>query len=642
MGLDEDRARRRSGGSRRAPVLGNSWNTMDSGVRLFTRRGRIILVIVALLVISLVLRLAWVQMVKGPELASMASMQRTSVITEPAHRGTIVDRNGSQLAYTMEARSLSVLPNRLMDWMEERHNLNPSEVSPPEERLEEIITGLPVMLEELHSDNDTTIEVEEDDLREKLTSDSTYEVLVRDVDPDVAEEISSEYPEITAERQDIRQYPNGAVAQNIIGKTSRDGEGQFGLELSQDAKLQGTNGSRTVDIGQNGMVIPGSTRDRHPSVDGDSYELTVDLEAQTYIQELLQDAKDKSGAESASAVVLDAETGEVISMASSDTINPRGNIEEQLDDGKVFGNRVVQDVFEPGSVAKIITAAAAIEDGETTPDEVLQVPGSIEMSGVTVKDAWDHGVVPYTTTGIFGKSSNVGTLMLADRVGEESFYDYVKKFGIGEATDLGLPSETSGYVPDLSQWSGGTFANLPIGQGMSMSLLQMASIYQAIANDGVRVTPSIIRSVTDSGGTEIPQDEPESTEVVSPDTARAVLDMFRAVNQSDPTGVQQGTAPTAAIEGYQTSGKTGTAQKIDPETRAYSNSDYWITYAGVAPADDPRFVVGIMLDDPERGTDGGGGQSAAPLFRDISSWLLDHYNVPLSPDAAPRLILEAQ
>lgn len=174
MGLDEDRARRRSGGSRRASVLGNSWNTMDSGVRLFTRRGRIILVIVALLVISLVLRLAWVQMVKGPELASMASMQRTSVITESAHRGTIVDRNGSQLAYTMEARSLSVLPNRLMDWMEERHNLNPSEVSPPEERLEEIITGLPVMLEELHSDNDTTIEVEEDDLREKLTSDSTY------------------------------------------------------------------------------------------------------------------------------------------------------------------------------------------------------------------------------------------------------------------------------------------------------------------------------------------------------------------------------------------------------------------------------------------------------------------------------------
>ncbi|HIW92701.1 MAG TPA: penicillin-binding protein 2 [Candidatus Corynebacterium avicola] len=616
---------------------------MDSGARLFTRRGRIILVIVAVLVVSLVLRLGWVQMVKGSELASMASMQRTSVITEPAHRGTIVDRNGSQMAYTMEARSLSVLPNRLEEWMQERHDLDPEEVSAPEERLEEIITGLPKMLEELHSDDeDTEVEVDEDDLREKLTSDSTYEVLVRDVDPDVAEKIVAEYPEVTAERQDVRQYPNGAVGQNILGKISRDGEGQFGLELAEDARLQGTNGSRTVDIGQNGMVIPGSTRDQHPSVDGDSYELTVDLEAQTYVQELLQDAKEKSRADSASAVVLDSKTGEVITMGSSDTINPRGNIEEQLEDGKVFGNRVVQDAFEPGSVAKVMTAAAAIEDGKTTPDEVLDVPGTIDMSGVTVKDAWDHGVVPYTTTGIFGKSSNVGTLMLADRVGEDAFYDYVKKFGVGEATDVGLPSETSGYVPDLAQWSGGTFANLPIGQGMSMSLLQMTSIYQAIANDGVRVNPSIVRSVTDASGNDIPQDEPKSTEVVSPETARTVLDMFRAVNQSDPTGVQQGTAPTAGIEGYQTSGKTGTAQQIDPETKAYSMSDYWITYAGVAPADDPRFVVGIMLDDPERGTDGSGGQSAAPLFRDISSWLLDHYNVPLSKESAPRMTLEAQ
>ncbi|MGO1950398.1 MAG: peptidoglycan D,D-transpeptidase FtsI family protein [Mycobacteriaceae bacterium] len=632
----------------------SSWNTLDTGASRFTRRGGIVVIIVVVLVAALILRLTWVQLVKGPELSAMASEQRTAVISEPAHRGGIVDRNGQQLAYTMEARSLSVNPHLLMDWMEENHNLHSDTVSPPEERLEEIVTGLPEMLSELHEDTEETgnedsgddeesvDNVREEDIREKLTSDSTYEVLVRDVDPDVAEQIVDEYPEITAERQDIRQYPNGAVGQNVVGKISRDNEGQFGMELSQDSRLQGTNGSRTVDVGANGLAIPGSTRDRHPAVDGDTYELTMDLEAQTYIQQLVQQAKDNSGAESANAVVLDAESGEVVSMASSDTINPQGDLEEQLDDGKVFGNRVVQDAYEPGSVAKVITAAAAIEEGKTAPDEVLQVPGSIDMSGVTVKDAWDHGEVPYTTTGIFGKSSNVGTLMLADRVGEDAFADYIDKFGVGQATDVGLPSETSGYVPDLSQWSGGTFANLPIGQGMSMSLLQMASIYQAVANDGVRINPSIVRSATDSSGAEIPQDEPKSTEVVSPETANTVLDMFRAVNQSDPAGVQQGTAPAAGIEGYQTSGKTGTAQKIDPETRAYSNSDYWITYAGIAPADDPRFVVAIMLDDPERGTDGGGGQSAAPLFRDITSWLLDHYNVPLSPEAAPRLTLEEQ
>ncbi|WP_038552407.1 peptidoglycan D,D-transpeptidase FtsI family protein [Corynebacterium glyciniphilum] len=628
------------------------------GAASFGKRGAAVLIIVVVLVLALLLRLTWVQLVKGPELSAMASEQRTAVITEPAHRGSIVDRNGQRLSYTMEARSLSVHPHLLESFMEDRHELDPESVSAPEERIDEIAEGLPELLNESDNQTDPDAEsesssgsgsssddadgVKADDIRDKLTADSTYEVLVRDVDPDVAEKVSEEYPEITVERQDIRQYPNGAVAQNVIGKISRDNEGQFGLELSQDSRLQGTNGSRTVDVGANGLAIPGSTRDRHPAVDGDAYELTLDLEAQTYIQQLVQQAKDRSGAESASAVVLDATSGEVVSMATSDTINPQGNIDEQLEDGKVFGNRVVQDAYEPGSVAKVMTAAAAIEDGKTTPDEVLQVPGSIDMSGVTVKDAWDHGVVPYTTTGIFGKSSNVGTLMLADRVGEESFWDYVQKFGIGQATDLGLPSETSGYVPDLSQWSGGTFANLPIGQGMSMSLLQMASIYQALANDGVRVTPSIIKSVTDAAGNDIPQDEPESVEVVSPETARTVVDMFRAVNQSDPTGVQQGTAPTAGIEGYQTSGKTGTAQQIDPETRAYSNSDYWITYAGIAPADDPRFVVAIMLDDPERGTDGSGGQSAAPLFRDITSWLLDHYNVPLSPEAAPRLTLEAQ
>jgi cell division protein FtsI (penicillin-binding protein 3) len=664
---DEERGKRRHENGRRPAMSGNSWNSLDTGALRFTRRGRAILVIVLLLVLAMVLRLTWVQLIKGPELSAMASEQRTSVVSEPAHRGGIVDRNGAQMAYTMEARSLTVHPNMLMDWMKENHEINSDTVSPPEERLEEIISGLPKMLDELHDDNadsdsdggsDSSSgssesegdepsaaaggEVKEDDIREKLTSDSSYEVLVRDVDPDVAEKIVDEYPEITAERQDIRQYPNGAVGQNVIGKISRDNEGQFGVELSQDSRLQGTDGSRTVDVGADGTAIPGSTRDRHPAVDGDTYELTMDLEAQTYIQQLTQQAKDKSGAESANAVVLDAESGEVVSMASSDTINPQGDIEEQLEDGKVFGNRVIQDAYEPGSVAKVMTAAAAIEEGKTTPDEVLQVPGSIDMSGVTVKDAWDHGEVPYTTTGIFGKSSNVGTLMLADRVGEEAYADYLDKFGIGQATDVGLPSETSGYVPDQSQWSGGTFANLPIGQGMSMSLLQMASIYQAMANDGVRVSPSIVRSATDADGKEIAQDDPKSTEVVSPETARTVLDMFRAVNQSDPTGVQQGTAPAAGIEGYQTSGKTGTAQQIDPETKAYSNSDYWITYAGIAPADDPRFVVAIMLDDPERGTDGGGGQSAAPLFRDITSWLLDHYNVPLSPEAAPRMTLEAQ
>lgn len=583
----------------------------------------------------MILRLVWVQLIQGPSLAAQAQQQRTAIITDPAHRGDILDRNGEIFAYTMSSRSLSVHPTRLRDYMQERHELYPDQAAAPDERIEEIIETLPKMI---NKDGD---EIKKDDIRDKLTSKNSYEVLVRNVDPDIAQKVVEKFPEITSERQDLRQYPNGAVGQNVIGKISSDNQGQFGLELSQDAKLQGINGSRTIDVAGDGYLIPGSTRDQRPAVDGQRYQLTLDLNVQTYVQQQLQIAKEKSGAKSASAVVMDSKTGEILAMASSDTINPNGDIKKQLEKDKVFGDRNTANTFEPGSVAKIMTAAAAIEEGKTTPDEVITVPGSIRMSGITVKDAWAHGNVAFTTTGIFGKSSNVGTLMLAQRVGEEKMYDYFQKFGIGKLNNLGLPYETAGFMPELSQWSGGTFANLPIGQGMSTNLVQMTSIYQAMANNGVRVAPKLIHSVTTPDGQEIPLPESKKTRVVSEKTAKTVVNMFRSVIQKDPTGVNQGTGPGAAIEGYQVSGKTGTAQQIDPNTGAYSQSSYWINFAGIAPADDPRFVIGISLDNPQRGPDGGPGGTSAPLFHTLGTWLLDYYNVPLSGDPGAQLLLEA-
>ena len=215
---------------------------------------------------------------------------------------------------------------------------------------------------------------------------------------------------------------------------------------------------------------------------------------------------------------------------------------------------------------------------------------------MTVKDAWEHGTVGYTTTGVFGKSSNVGTLMLAQRVGEDRFADMLEKFGVGQATGIELPSESEGLLPARSQWSGGTFANLPIGQGMSVTLLQMAGIYQAIANDGERIEPRIVKKITDANGVEQELPEAKRTRVVSPQTAQTVAGMFQSVVQSDSAGVQQGTGAAAAVDGYQVAGKTGTAQQVDPACNCYSNSKYWITFAGLAPVDNPRFVVGLMLD----------------------------------------------
>lgn len=643
--------------------------TPEGGAR--RRRVNVITVIALCLASVLVFRLGWVQLVWGPDLAVYASDQRTRVYTDPARRGEILDRDGNQLAYTMQARSLTVSPNILRPEMMTQTDLalrlaaeqdDPAEVESyvtiaegedyvrmdtaqrqefledkVEERLEFTSERIPEIIDS-HGKDISNIRAEE--ILEKLHADSQYEVLVRNVDPDIAAEITDELFGIAADHQDIRQYPNGAVAENIIGRISMDGEGQFGFEASNDSLLAGINGRTTMDVSIQGQSIPGTLRDQVPAVDGASVELTIDLDLQTYVQQLLEQAKANSGADGASAVVLDTKTAEVLAMANSDTINPNEDTAKQIERGKSFDNPSITHPFEPGSVAKIITAAGVIQEGLSTPDEVLQVPGSIQMAGVTVKDAWDHGVVPYTTAGVFGKSSNVGTLMLAERLGEEKFDEYLERFGVGQPTGIELPTESQGLLPALEQWSGGTFANLPIGQGMSLTLLQMAGIYQALANDGERIEPRIIKQITDSDGTVLEQSEPDRVQVVSPEAARTTVDMFRSVIQDDPSGMQRGTAADAAIEGYQLAGKTGTAQKVDEETGAYSNSRYWITFAGIAPADDPRFVVAIMLDEPERGVHGGAGGTAAPLFRDISAWLLNRDNIPLSPPAEP-ILLEA-
>lgn len=624
--------------------------------KMMRKRLRIIVSVVLVAMVVLAGRLAWVQLVWGPDLSAKAVTQRERVYIEPARRGEILDRDGQRLAYTMKSRSLTVSPTRLRDELKDKAEIEAQKdgstegmddkkldsflTKKMEETLKDMSEGIPKLIEDSGA---STSKVDEDDILNKLKADTQYEVLVRNVDPDVAVEIANKYHGVAADRQDIRQYPNGAIGENVVGKVSMDGHGQFGFEAARDTELTGIDGQSTEDVSADGQVIPGTLRDVVDTVDGRDVTLTLDLDLQTYVQQKLEKAKANSKASGAEAVVLDAATGQVLAMANTDTVDPNKNVEDQLDEGKDFENRSVSHPYEPGSVAKVVTAAAALQEGVTTPDEVHQVPGSIDMAGVTVNDAWEHSTEPYTTTGIFGKSSNVGTLMIADKLGQEKYAEYLKKFGLGNTTGIELPNESAGSVPDLEQWSGGTFANLPIGQGQSWTTLQMASVYQALANGGERIEPRIIDSVKGPDGKDEKLEEPEKNQVVSPETAKTTVDMFRAVFQDDDAGLQNGTAGNAQLKGYQLSGKTGTAQKVDPNTGAYSNSAYWITFAGIAPADDPRFVVAVMLDEPKSGVEdnGGGGQSAAPIFRDIASWLLNRDNIPTSKPA-PRLTLRAQ
>lgn len=566
---------------------------------------------------------------KAAELRAEAASQLKVTEVEKAVRGAIVDRNNAKLAYTTEARALTFQPVRVREELAAAKQKKP-DAPDPQQRLRDIAAGVAAQL----GNNPTTATV----LR-KLQSNDSFVYLARAVDPTIAGAIVAKFPEVGAERQDIRQYPGGSLAANVVGGIDWDGHGLLGLEDAMDSVLAGTDGSLTYDRGSDGVVIPGSYRNRHEAVDGATVELTLDDDIQFHVQQQVQLAKDASGAKNVSAVVLDAKTGEVLAMANDSTFDPSQDLGRQGE--RQLGNLAVSSPFEPGSVNKIVTAATAIDLGLTNPDEVLSVPGSITMGGVNVRDAWGHGVMPYTTTGVFGKSSNVGTLMLAQRIGPERYYDMLAKFGLGQRTGVGLPGESAGLVPPIDQWSGSTFSNLPIGQGLSMTLLQMAGMYQAIANDGVRIPPRIVRAVTAADGTRTEEPRPEGVQVVSAPTARTVRNMLRAVVQRDPRGSQQGTGPQAGVEGYQIAGKTGTAQQINPGCGCYYDDVYWITFAGMATVDDPRYVVGIMMDAPHRAADGSPGSSAAPLFHNIASWLLQRENVPLSPDPGPPLVLQA-
>jgi cell division protein FtsI (penicillin-binding protein 3) len=570
-----------------------------------------------------------VQVSRAAGLRAESASQLKVTDAEKAVRGAIVDRNNDKLAFTIEARALTFQPVKIRKQLTEAKAKTP-EAPDPNRRLHDIAAEVALRLN--NKPDATTV-------LKKLSGNDSFVYLARAVDPAVADAITTKFPEVGSERQDLRQYPGGSLAANIVGGIDWDGHGLLGLEESLDASLAGTDGSVTYDRGSDGVVIPGSYRNRHDAVDGSTVMLTLDDDIQFYVQQQVQQAKDLSGAKNVSAVVLDAKTGEVLAMSNDNTFDPSQDIGRQGD--RELGDPAVSSPYEPGSVNKIVTAASLIEFALSTPDEVLQVPGELDMGGVTIHDAWEHGVMPYTTTGVFGKSSNVGTLMLAQRIGPDRYADMLGKFGLGQRTGVELPGESAGLVPPIDQWSGSTFANLPIGQGLSMTLLQMTSMYQTIANDGVRMPPRIIKSTIAPDGTRTDEPRPDGVRVVSPQTAQTVRQMLRATVQRDPKGEQQGTGPAAAVEGYQISGKTGTAQQINPACGCYYDNVYWITFAGMAPTDDPRYVVGIMADNPQHTADGQHGTTMAPLFHNIAAWLLQRDNVPLSPDPGPPLTLQA-
>ncbi len=572
--------------------------------------GRIVLVLTLL---AAGLKLVHVQVLQATELSAQASNQRTTVQILPAERGTITDRNGTPLAFSVQARALYAQPRRITAEQQAIH-------ADPDLRKQAMAHRVAQVLGPSAS---------EQEILSQLRSDRTTVLLAPFVRPAQARVIQQDFPEISAEHREIRQYPGGELAANVLGVANwradeRKVRGLVGLENYADTLLAGRDGRRVVDTAEGSdAIIPGSERAVRLPVPGSGLELTLDSDLQFTVAQMLGDYARRYRARGASVVVLDARTAEVYAMANDVTFDPN-NLAATTPE--LLANPAVAQPFEPGSVNKLITAAAAIESGIVMPDTPLRVPSQIRVADRTVSDAWPHGILNLTFTGVLARSSNVGTLLTAQRVGEDRFVDMLARMGLGQRTGVGLPGESAGRVPPRDQWSGSTFANLPIGQGLARTVLQMAGRYQAIANDGLRIPPRIVSAESAPDGTRTATPRPAGVQVVSPQTAQTVRDMLRAVVQNAPR--QRGTSPEAALDGYQIAGKTGTAQQVDPGCRCYSSSSHWINFVGILPADAPRFVVAITLDNPT-------SANAGPLFHDIASYLAGRYQIPLSPGPSP-------
>ncbi|MBB3082085.1 peptidoglycan D,D-transpeptidase FtsI family protein [Geodermatophilus sabuli] len=567
---------------------------VGGGLRPGARRLTIGLVLVVVPLLVVMGKLVLLQGVDGGDYAAAATQDRLRSYPIAALRGQVLDRDGNPLAYTVEASRVVA---------------DPTVVADPARTALALTTLLDVPVSEL---------------TDLLSRDSRYVVLAGQVSPETVDAIDElGLGGVFFEDDPVRLYPAGTVAGQVVGFVGRQGNGLAGIEQTFDEELAGRPGERRVEVGSGGHPIPSGIDESTPATDGETVELTLDADLQYVMEQRLDQACQDGATTRASAVVLDVHTGEVAAMGSCPGYDPGAAAQT---DPELLGNPVVSDVFEPGSVMKAVTLAAALEEGVATPDTVLTVDGHIQAGDAVVTDAHDHEPIDWTVTGVLAKSSNVGTIMLAREVGDATLEEYLRAFGVGSRTGIELPGESAGILSGSDEWEESRAANIAIGQGVSVTTLQMASVYQAIANDGVRIAPRLVDSV---GGEAAPA--PESTRVVSESTADRMAYMLEAVVGPG------GTAPLAQVDGFRVAGKTGTAQRANPDCGCYAGGGYVTTFVGFAPADDPQYVVAVDLERPTSSAEG--GQVAAPVFADIMRQALTADGIVPSGTARPEFDL---
>jgi cell division protein FtsI (penicillin-binding protein 3) len=431
------------------------------------------------------------------------------------------------------------------------------------------------------------------------------------------------------ERSYVREYPSGSLIASLIGFVNRDGIGATGLESSMNSIISGKQGKYSYANGYK-AEIPGSQSEIIPAQTGTSIRLTVDRDIQWVAAKAIADVVTSTRALSGTVIVMDPKTGQVLAHATAPTFNPNNTSKVSL---VAMRNPSVQDVYEPGSTGKVMTLAAALEEKKITPETVLTIPYALKRSVKTFHDHEPHPTQRLTTAGVLAVSSNTGSIKIGEMLSNDTLYEYLTKFGIGVKTGSGLPGESRGILPKVADWSGTTAPTVAFGQGYSLTAMQATSVFATIANNGVRVSPTVIAGTSDSSGNYTPSATRESVRVISADTATKMRLMMESVVSAN------GTAPSAAIPGYRVAGKTGTAQRIDDTCGCYRG--YTASFIGFAPADNPAYVISVTIQDP-KGMHWG-GYLGGPVFKKVMSFVLQSKGIaPTGTKIIPIALTEKQ
>ncbi|TKA10669.1 peptidoglycan D,D-transpeptidase FtsI family protein [Actinacidiphila oryziradicis] len=592
-------------------------------------RLRLVCIALALVLMAFVVRLVQVQAVDAAQFASRAEVNRNVTYTLAAERGTITDRNGVDLANTVDGYDITA---------------DPLLFTPDQAKVKDAPQQAAALLAPIVGGNEKTI------AKQLGNTKSQYELIARQQSPQVWKQIkdlksaladqavkgkgANVLAGIFQQPHTKRVYPAGDLAAGVIGFVKSDGTGGGGLEAELNKELAGKDGKITY-AQSGGRQVPTVGVQERAAEAGTDVELTLDQDIQWAAQDAITKQVKESKADRGYVIVQDSRTGQILAMANSPGYDPN---DLSTASASALGNAALQDAYEPGSVSKLMSMAAVLDTGAATATTSVTVPGTLPRADRVFHDDVDHGTWYLTLNGVLAKSSNIGTILAAQQLGKtqaqanQVLYSYLRKFGIGQPSGLGFPGETSGILATAKDWNASQQYTIPFGQGLSLNALQATSVYSTIANGGVRVEPSLIRGTTGPDGKFVPAAAPKKTRVVSEKTAKSLTQMLESV-----VGDEQGTGIKARIPGYLVAGKTGTANRVDPKTGTYRG--YTASFLGYAPADNPRVTVSCVIQNPTSGSYFG-GQICGPVFKSVMEFALKSLQVQPSGSKAPNLPVE--